>query len=417
MKINKLKIQNFKSFNELEVDLKAFNVLIGANASGKSNFINIFEFLRDIEINGLDNAISMQGGVEFFQNINIASSKEFSLKVTCESYSEFSFPIQETRDLLDIKAYEVINELSLDFSDRKRYYKILNDKLIFNCEFEQHERKKNQIKGRRWKGEIIAINDKGNLKYEMKIPQEIEFNQNKLFLPYFKGIKLEPNVSLISASFVFFPFKPPNLFEEISIYDFDPKLSKRASPISGKSELEKDGSNLAIVLKNILGDENKKREFSNLIQDTISFIKDLEVEKSADKSLLVRLQESYVKDKYLPAFLSSDGTINITALIIALYFEKKTFIIIEEPERNIHPSLMSRIVNMMKEVSKNKQIIITTHNPEILKYVDLEDILLAYRDRDGFSKITRPSQKKEIRTFLENELGVDELFVQNLLEI
>ncbi|KLO21563.1 hypothetical protein X275_08740 [Marinitoga sp. 1197] len=48
MKIKKLKVKNFKSFNELEVELKNFNVLIGANAAGKSNFIHIFEFLRDI---------------------------------------------------------------------------------------------------------------------------------------------------------------------------------------------------------------------------------------------------------------------------------------------------------------------------------------------------------------------------------
>jgi predicted ATPase len=63
MGIDKIKVSNFKSFNNLEVDLNNFNVLIGSNASGKSNFIKIFEFLRDISKYGLDNAISMQGGL------------------------------------------------------------------------------------------------------------------------------------------------------------------------------------------------------------------------------------------------------------------------------------------------------------------------------------------------------------------
>jgi len=38
MAIKKLRISNFKSFGDLEIELGNFNVLIGANASGKSNF-------------------------------------------------------------------------------------------------------------------------------------------------------------------------------------------------------------------------------------------------------------------------------------------------------------------------------------------------------------------------------------------
>ena len=123
------------------------------------------------------------------------------------------------------------------------------------------------------------------------------------------------------------------------------------------------------------------------------------------------------KNKYLPASLISDGTINLTALIIALYFEKKQICIVEEPERNIHPYLISKVIDMMKDASQNKQIIISTHNPEIVKYAGLENILLVSRDKDGFSTITRPVEKDEIKIFLENEMGIEELYVQNLLEI
>ena len=45
MAIKKIKISNFKSFKNLEIELGKFNVLIGANASGKSNFIQIFNTL------------------------------------------------------------------------------------------------------------------------------------------------------------------------------------------------------------------------------------------------------------------------------------------------------------------------------------------------------------------------------------
>ena len=102
--------------------------------------------------------------------------------------------------------------------------------------------------------------------------------------------------------------------------------------------------------------------------------------------------------------------------IIALYFEKKELIIIEEPERNIHPSLISKLISMMKEASKKKQIIITTHNPEFVKNADLKSLLLISRDKQGFSTISRPLEKEEIKIFLRNEIGIDELYIQNLLE-
>ena len=149
----------------------------------------------------------------------------------------------------------------------------------------------------------------------------------------------------------------------------------------------------------------------------LPFVDDLEVEKFTDKSLFFKLREIYTKNQYLPASMLSDGTINITLLIIALYFEQKLLTIIEEPERNLHPGLISKVVEMMEDASRNKQIIVTTHNPEMIKHVNKENILLVSRDKDGFSQISRPAKKKEVKVFLENDMGIDELFVQNLLEI
>jgi predicted ATPase len=201
----------------------------------------------------------------------------------------------------------------------------------------------------------------------------------------------------------------------IAIYDFDPKLPKKATPITGKADLEEDGSNLAIVLKNIIENGDQKRKLENLLGDLLPFVAGLEVEKFADKSLLFSLRETYAKKQSLPASLISDGTINITALIAALYFEKKPVAIIEEPERNIHPSLISKLVAMMKDASQGKQIIVTTHNPEVVRHADIGDVLLVSRNGDGFSTISRPSENNEVKVFLQNEMGLEELFVENLL--
>ena len=67
----------------------------------------------------------------------------------------------------------------------------------------------------------------------------------------------------------------------------------------------------------------------------------------------------------------------------------------------------------MKDVTT--QVIVTTHNPEIVKHAGLENILLISRDKNGFSVISKPQEKEDVKIFLENELGIEELYVQNLL--
>jgi len=60
-------------------------------------------------------------------------------------------------------------------------------------------------------------------------------------------------------------------------------------------------------------------------------------------------------------------------------------------------------------------VMITTHSTEVVKQLCLEDILLISRDSEGFSICSRPGDKEEVRMFLENEVGIEELFLRNLL--
>ena len=421
MSIKRIEVRNFKSFEELKIDLGKFNVVIGANASGKSNFVHIFEFLRDITTSGLDNAISMQGGVEYLRNMNIGASEPLSIKVVSDQ--EFGLLRRRTKEgLIGIKTYEATYEFALRFNKRGSGFKIVKDELSQKCKFFKSERKeKEEILG---EGEILISRSNGRVKIDLNIPPKVPLKKEDIFPPFLREEKLPKHTLLLETPYFLFipPFILPPLkgiFREISIYDFDPKLPKKATPITGKAELEEDGSNLSIILKNITENKEKRRKLFNLVKDLLPFVENLDVEKFADKSLLFKLKESYFKTQYLPASLISDGTINMTALVVALYFEKKPFVIIEEPERNIHPSLISKVVEMMKDVSQTqrKQIIVTTHNPEFVKHAGLENILLVSRNEDGFSTVSRPADKEEVRTFLKNNIGIEELYIQNLLEV
>lgn len=105
MAINRIRLSNFKSFKDLDVELGKFNVFVGANASGKSNFIQIFRFIRDMTNHGIDNAISMQGGIEYLRNINLGQSEELSLEVTTDDLLMSFLPETDINERIRIDIY------------------------------------------------------------------------------------------------------------------------------------------------------------------------------------------------------------------------------------------------------------------------------------------------------------------------
>ncbi|MBI5361066.1 MAG: AAA family ATPase [Planctomycetes bacterium] len=408
MFIKRISVSNFKSFGNLDLELDNFNVLIGANSSGKSNFVQIFKFLKDIATAGINDAISMQGGSEYVRNVNIGASNNLSLKATCSPLTFFLFPMQKEKAYPRLKIIEIRYEFAIKFT--KRAFTITNDKLTLKLNY-QKDRKLVDA------GELIFTIERGMIKSYFTMPNIVanlkaEFSQ---FPVFFKAKTIPAQTLLLETPLLssFFLFYNP--FNAISIYDLDPKLSKKAIPLGTRPQLAEDGSNLAVVLKNILSDKAKKRKLANLLKELLPHINDIDVTKFAYKSIMFRIKELYAKNQYLPAFLLSDGTINITALIVALFFEEDLLTIIEEPEKSIHPLLMSKAVDMLKEVSNKKQIIVTTHNPGLVKYAGIENLLFVSRNKKGFSTVSRPSEKEDIKTFLKNDIGIDELYAQNLL--
>lgn len=416
MAIKRIKVSNFKSFKELELELGVFNVFIGANASGKSNFTQIFKFLKDIEENSLNDAISMHGGLESLRNLKIGSKSELTMQT--QSDTKFGWG----KGSRALKIHEITYQFSLQFNRQKNDYKIAFDQLTqkFQISRMKEEEKALFEEGIIGQGEFSICNVEGK--------PEISFNPPKIrklleeekaipllsFFPDLFGEKIPKETLIIRTPYAIVP-PWESLFGEIGIYDIDPHMAKKPVEIGGKSELKSNGENLAVVLNKLLEDSDSRRKLCNLLKDLLPFVDNVDTERFPEKSVLIKLQEYYYKDDYLRAYLLSDGTINITALVIALFFEQKDMIIVEEPERNIHPHLISRLMEMMKDASNKKQIIVTTHSPEVVKHAGLENILLVSRNEDGFSTISRPSDRKDVRIFLENDLGLDELYIQNLL--
>ena len=410
--VKHLKVKNFKSFSDIDIELKPFNVLIGANASGKSNFVQIFNFLRDIKMHGLKNALSLQGGVDYIKNIKNRSDKnlviELELKIT-PRVEIMPYLGSENKIMCDSATWKLKLQMNEDAT-----VQVITDEWNFKTEFfkdddiECKEKISTNIIKMTVEDGMIRIN--GDWTDEEGPP----FSElNNLILS-----KVMPNdISVIEYYGVinFVSRDISRFFDNIGVYDFDPKLAKKAISVKSKVELEEDGSNLAIILRSVLKDKEKQRMISNLVTDLLPFVRSLDTKNFIDKSVLFTLTETYFKDKSLPSFVISDGTTNIMALIVALYFQQHSLVMFEEAERNIHPSLIAQVVSMMKETSSTKQILITTHSPEMVRYAGLENILAIRRNNEGFSEIIHLAGKEEIKIFLKNEMEIEELYVQNIL--
>lgn len=417
MAIKNIYFENFKCFEKVDVELGKFNIIIGPNASGKSSFIQILKFLKDFNDYGLDNAISLQGGVEFFRNINIGAKKNFIFKIIIEDGGALGGVGKDDSILIERKGIEY--ELEINFPSNTKKYEVIHEKVIQNVVFHKFNKTARKIESSKklGNGKIVCIRDGAKFKRECDFPEAIGISNDDLNPPFFHKLIVRPNESFFSFPFIMYPF-PFDLFDDFKIYDFDPRLSKKAIPFTGRNDLLEDGGNLTIILNNLLKNREKKKRLLNLIRDVLPFFNDTKTEKLTDKSFIFTLREGYYKksNKYLPSSFLSDGTINVIALIISLFFQRTDIIaIIEEPERNLHPSLISKIVALMKEASKRKQIIITTHNPEILRHCDLNDMLFVKRDKNGLASIIKPSEREHIKEFLKNDVGIDELFIQNLI--
>lgn len=397
--ISKIRVVNFKSFESIDVDLSDFNVVIGQNSSGKSNLVSIFKFIKDVCSVGLSNAISLQGGLEYLLNFNNSRDGYLEIEINLDKKQDFSLGGSRGIVLSDMSYKLQIHP----FKRKKGIHRYVEEVTMKCSNTKVSPHVPSKIK-------ITSENGK------IGISGENKENINEI-LPFFltgSGNSKKEMGSLIQIpplSF-FFGFGANNV---IQIYDFDPKLSKRAIPTTGKAELESDGSNTALVLRKMLNSHRDRKRFIDYIKVCLPFVSDISVDNQVDKSVLFKISETYNSKKDIPAPIISDGTVEIISMIYALFFEQNKFIVIEEPERNIHPHLISNLMHLIQEASRYKQVIITTQSPEIIKYAPLEKLYIIDRDKNGQSKLSRASNSSEIKTFLREKIGVEDLFIDGIL--
>lgn len=438
MYLKELHIRNFKSIRKADILFPSMALVVGANAVGKSNLISVFRFLSDVLTQGLETAISLQGGIGWMANVNLSKGTPieigFILDLTGEKWSRFIRTLDKESDLkFELNFRTIESSFIIRPYVRGNGYRIEKDilklRLIMTRKDDSSGNKEDDVipdgdkvcvvyeRQRRANGQYIftfgtsrdeEVSDSSCADNACEILREDSTFQ------FFGGFTEENHSELLfsSASFLLHPdFTAENF---IRIFDFDAKEIKKPCPIASVPYLKDDGSNISAIMKGILNDRRRGRQLRDYVSDYLPFVAGIDVDSSVDKSLRYRIRECYSETRFQQNLLS-DGTVSVLAILIALYFQEQYILILEEPERNLHPRLLAKLLDSSEDVSTEKQVILTTHNPEFLKHANIEHVLLVSRDSDGFTTFSFPKDSETVQAFLKNDLGLDDLFLQDML--
>lgn len=413
MRIEEIRVAQFKTFQKLSLSLDPYNVVIGSNAAGKSNFIDIFRFLKDIAERGLRDAIALQGGADCLRNLCTVSQDPLSIevKIDCSNALPIFRFCREGGELVElvIRSWRYRLELypTLSIPPFEETIEVYCSAGMPNPETRTESEVESKI--------TIARRRDGRMEYSVS-PSETGLPEGS---PPSGSLTISAERSLLEDPFCIPPFaflvySVKSYFSRMGIYDPDPNLARRLK-FTGPVSLEPDGSNLAIALEHLLADERKREEFVTLMNDILPFVQGVEVTEFRGLPHIAAMREAYCEGILTPATLLSTGTIHLTLLVFILFFEDRNPVILEEPFRNIHPYLASRFMDFIRDVSTrlDKQVIFTTHHPTVVKHAG-EKLLMVRRDQNGFSCILRPFEQEEIKAYLDY-LNIEEIFVQNLL--
>lgn len=95
----------------------------------------------------------------------------------------------------------------------------------------------------------------------------------------------------------------------------------------------------------------------------------------------------------IPAANASDGALLLTAFLLLAYGATPEILLIEEPENGMHPSRLELVISLLRRISEGeigarpRQVILTTHSPLILGYVKPEEVRIFRRDPEKGTEI------------------------------
>jgi predicted ATPase len=429
--LKSLRLENFKSFKNAELSLGDLTVLVGTNASGKSNIRDAFRFLHGIS-RGYSIADIIGGkyedGVQQWQGIR-GGTKEIVYRGANSFAISVHFSVDDGEQKSEL---EYFIQLGLDtthnpFPYIKKEYLYCNQKTdpIFESSFNLNHPvypNSSQIHFLDYLGDYTLDIETDEDIYEHLVYDYLA-NHIPVLAQVAKGAK--PYGELDREQFSHSIAKRVceialNAISEMRFLDLSPDVM-RFPTFAGQNVLGDRGENLSSVMLDICRDETRKAILLDWLQSlTPMDAKDFDFPEDFTGKVLLRIEEA--SGQKTTAYSASDGTLRFLGLLAALLGNQRSrFYFFEEPENGIHPNRLSLLLQLMQQEVANSsmQIVITTHSPLLLNFLSpesLEYASLMYRIGDrSESRITKIMDIPNARELVVNE-GLSSLLDSGWLE-
>lgn len=337
--ITELRLRNWKSFFDATLFIDPITVIIGTNASGKSNIFDALKLLSALAspIDIMDIAKNVRGGAE---GIILRGEQMCNLTITMEGDKSSEQLIYEVALAFDEQRNIYIKDESLILATTKRNLVMFERK-------EQDEMNKSLVS--------VALYTEGKPRYQ-------NFSAKTSVLSQIEYVNCVRRIKDSTLAVV-------NNLRKIRLSNPIPERMRDFAPLS--KTIAEDASDLAGYLANL--DEELKSVTYEAILKYLKPLPDRDIKSiradkipMTDKAMLFCTEEWTAGHTQEQSALGmSDGTLRFAGIIAMLITaEDKALILLEELDKGVHPSRAKNLVKMLKEIGKQKKldIICTTHN-------------------------------------------------------
>lgn len=392
--LKKIRLERFKNFKEAELTLGNFTILVGTNATGKSNIGDALRFLHGIsrgynlaeilgEKWGQGGFLEWEGIRGGKQNITFQNSPTFAIEVTlyfpeefeCDEEGSFIFTTQDE--------YELIYRLEVNPGINGKQPKVIEESLYYEKSLKLKIENLPNNSGKM----LLQIYENSETKKIIEFPTKADkplLMDSDLIKNIFTENKINES---ISHDIDFYINEVSGEFINLQFLDLFPDAMRRPSN-PGQNILGDRGENLSSVLQAICENPTRKiavlewlKALTPMDATDLEFVTDI-----TGKILLVLIEANGQK---IPIISASDGTLRFLAIIAALFNESDDLpnfscYFLEELDNGLHPTRLHLLIELIETRVKqtNLQIIATTHSSQLLRllsYETLQNTSLTYR--------------------------------------
>lgn len=372
MLFHRLKVQGLLSFGPTGIDLPMgpLNVLIGPNASGKSNLLDVFSVLKAAP-RDLGEPFIADGIVEWLwkgPDAKHSLTIEATVEDAVDGVLQHSLTLSGRHGRPTVKS-EQIEPLGPVNKKALSYRRSAEDEWIVGA------------KG----SPIFDLREPRGFFSLAKHPQENAI----LFAEHY-----HPERSLVSFAS---PADYPGLwhlkerYERIRLYrnwSFGPTAGLRQPQSAhNRADFPSDaGKNLPLVLSHVQG--KNKTQLILALQKLFDGIVDISCPVAGGQVSLFLIERG---GREIPATRLSDGTLRyLWLLAILLHPDPPPLIAIEEPELGLHPDLLPTLADLLVDASERTQLVVTTHSDILVDALtENPECIVVCEKHDGQTEMRR----------------------------